>query len=145
MLSLEFNIVGGGNNQFNGRKLFSNLNLFNPNPKAVEIANRELATICRAIGVMNIQDSSQLHNKPMVVKVSVSDDGKRNEIDMYASVNGASAAPDYAPPAQSAQTYAPPPPPNPAPTHQQFSSAGQSQAYPTQNTQPPMGEAPPWG
>lgn len=50
--------------EFTGRKLTVNLNLNNPNAQAVDIANRELGAICRAVGKIVIQDSSELHGIP---------------------------------------------------------------------------------
>ena len=46
-LFLELNVLGPSHV---GRKFFERLNLFNKNPKTVEIANRQLADICRAVG-----------------------------------------------------------------------------------------------
>lgn len=60
-LSLTFEIIEG---QHAGRYAWHNLNLQNDNPKAVEIAQRELSAICRAVGKMAISDSSELHDIP---------------------------------------------------------------------------------
>jgi hypothetical protein len=67
-LWLELQILEG---PYNGRKLWDRLNLNNPNPKAVEIAQASLSAICHAVGVMNVSDSVQLHDKPLLVKVKV--------------------------------------------------------------------------
>lgn len=45
------------------------LNLYSQSEKAVEIAHRQLSSVCHAIGVFNVQDSAQLHNIPFVVEV----------------------------------------------------------------------------
>jgi hypothetical protein len=66
-LALTFTIIEG---EHEGRKLWSNLNLSNPNDQAVEIAQRELATICRAIDVTAPKDSEELHDKPLLIKVT---------------------------------------------------------------------------
>lgn len=68
MLVLSFKVLDG---QFAGRKLFSRLNLRNNNAQAVEIAYKDLSAICHAVGVMQVQDSAELHAKPMKVKVSL--------------------------------------------------------------------------
>ena len=68
-LNLELQIIGSS--KFEGRKLFDRLNLDNPNDQAVSIAKGTLSAICRAVGVMVPKDSSELHNKPLVVRVSV--------------------------------------------------------------------------
>ena len=63
-LSLEFEIIEG---KYSNRKIFSNLNIRHTNEVAQQIGQRELATICRAVGKNTIQDSSELHMKPMMV------------------------------------------------------------------------------
>jgi hypothetical protein len=74
-LELEMDILEG---DYAGRKLFERLNLKNANQQTVEIALRTLSGVCRAAGVMNLEDSDQLHFKPLVVKVEVKPAG-RNE------------------------------------------------------------------
>lgn len=77
---------------YQGRKLFDRLNLDNPNPKAVAIAQSTLSAICHAVGVLNVSDSQQLHDRPMLVKVKVKPaDGQyeaSNEIKGYKATNG---------------------------------------------------------
>ena len=65
---LEMTVLNG---EFKGRKAFSNLNIENPNPQAVEIAQKELATLCRATNILNLVDTNQLHKIPFIVKLSV--------------------------------------------------------------------------
>jgi hypothetical protein len=67
-LKLEVDIVDG---QYKGRKIFENLNLENENEMAVHIAKAMLANICRATLVLHPKDSSELHLKPMSVRVVV--------------------------------------------------------------------------
>jgi len=47
--------------KYRGRTLFDNLNLDNPNPIAVEIANKTLNSICKACDKIGVQDSEELH------------------------------------------------------------------------------------
>lgn len=54
-----------------GRLVFDRLNLINPNETAVKIANRTLADICEAIGVMEIEDSEELHGQELKVKLKM--------------------------------------------------------------------------
>ena len=79
-----------------GRKLTERLNLNNPTSTAVEIAQRTLSAICRAIGVMTPRDSSDLHDKPFMVQVKVKagqgDFGPSNEIGGYEAVKKAAGA-----------------------------------------------------
>jgi hypothetical protein len=88
-LELTFEIVEG---EFKGRKFWARLNLDNPNQVAVKIARSELASICRAAGVMEPKDSSELHNLPMLVTVKTKPDKDgelRNELKGYAKREGA--------------------------------------------------------
>lgn len=101
MLAMELEVIDG---QYQGRKLFENLNLVNPNDKAVEIAQRTLSSICRAVGKMQVSDSEELHFKPMVATVVVQPPGQdkqgtfreaQNRINGYSSSGGGAAAPAY--------------------------------------------------
>lgn len=83
-LELTFEVVEG---QYKGRKLWSRLNLENPSEQAVQIARGELSSICRAVSVMKPQDSVELHNLPLCIKVACKkrdDTGEiTNEIKAY--------------------------------------------------------------
>jgi len=65
-LQLTFEIVEG---PYQGRRLWSRLNLDNPNAVAVQIAKAELASICRAVNVLTPNDSIELHDIPLVIHV----------------------------------------------------------------------------
>ncbi len=68
-LKLTMDVIDG---KMKGRKIWRNLNLINPSADAVKIANEELATLARAMGVTGaITDSQQLHGKPFVAKVKI--------------------------------------------------------------------------
>ena len=54
-----------------GRLIWVNLNLENPNPVAVEIAEKEHATLCRACGKTKIQDTKELHGIPFLMGVRI--------------------------------------------------------------------------
>lgn len=88
-LQLEMEVLDG---EFEGRKLWDRLNLENPNTTAVEIAQRTLSAVCRAVGVMTPSDSSELHDKPLRIKVSVKPASggydPTNEIKGYESIDG---------------------------------------------------------
>ena len=85
-LKLKIEIIEG---EFQGRLIFTNLNLWNQNPKAAEIARRELATIAAATGKVGASDSAEFHNIPMIVKVAVEpgsgEYGPQNRIKMYSA------------------------------------------------------------
>ena len=74
-LQLTFEIRDG---QYKGRRLWARLNLDNPNQQAVQIARGELSAICRAVGVLQPQDSCELHGLPLSIKVTCK---KRNDTD----------------------------------------------------------------
>ncbi len=67
-LQLNLEIIEG---EYKGRKLWERLNLNNPSDEAVGIARSTLSSICRAVGVMKPNDSTDLHNLPMKVKVGM--------------------------------------------------------------------------
>lgn len=55
-----------------GRAIFTQLNIENPNAKTVEIAFKELGALCRAIGLDKTPDDSEkLHNKRYTAVVVV--------------------------------------------------------------------------
>ena len=62
----EFEIIEG---EYAGRKVWARLNLENPNETAVAIARGDLSAICRAVGVLTPNDSDELHDIPLVIKV----------------------------------------------------------------------------
>lgn len=53
------------------RKIFVRLNLWNQNDQAVQIAQRDLSAICRACGVLKVDDSEALHMIPLAIKLKV--------------------------------------------------------------------------
>lgn len=60
-ISLEFTVLDG---EYKGRKVWSNLNIKNPNQVTVEIARKTLASICEACNKLQIQDTQELHGIP---------------------------------------------------------------------------------
>jgi hypothetical protein len=83
-LELKMSVLEG---PCQGRPLWARFNLQNPNPTAVQIAQAELGSLCRAVGILQPRDSSELHNLPLVVSVKCrrrADDGSiTNEIRGY--------------------------------------------------------------
>jgi hypothetical protein len=94
-IKLQLQIIQEG--PYKGRKLFANLNLWNPSKQAVDIAQSELSAICHATGVLQPKDTSQLHNKPLcvVVKTRMYQGEMQNEVAGYKNRNeaGKKAAP----------------------------------------------------
>ncbi len=64
--SLTFQIIEG---EFKGRKLWANINWTNPKENAVSMGRAQLSSICRAVGVMNPNDTTDLHNRPLMLGV----------------------------------------------------------------------------
>ena len=75
-LQLTFTILEG---EHKGRVLWARLNLNNANATAVKIAQSDLSSICRAVGVMQPHDSSELHNLPLIVNVRCKKRDDRDE------------------------------------------------------------------
>jgi len=92
-LQLTIEVIEG---PFSGRKVFDRLNLNNKNQTAVEIAQRALASICRAVEVPNPKNSDELRDKPLMVKVSVrpAENGydASNDVKGYDAASGSSAS-----------------------------------------------------
>lgn len=103
-ISLTWQISEG---QYAKRRLWVNLNLDNPNPEAVNIAKAELSAICRAVGVLKPNDSSELHLKRCRIKIMHRKNKQSNEMEARiakydpmagaAAVAGSTAAPGGAP------------------------------------------------
>lgn len=90
-LKLELEVLDGPHQ---GRKLFDRLNLKNPNAQAVEIAQRTLSSICHAVGLLKVNDSTELHGKPLQAKVKLGEyDGMpSNEVAGYKPAGGTQPA-----------------------------------------------------
>lgn len=70
--------------EYQGRKVFDQLNLVNRSAQTVEIAQRTLSAICHATGKMQVSDSEELHLIAMTITVTVEPPkngyGERNRI-----------------------------------------------------------------
>lgn len=95
-LKLELQIING---EYQNRKIWDNLNLVNNGKnkeKTEQIAKGTLSAICRAVDVLTPQDSSELHNKPLRVKLAVDRDpqyGDKNVVKGYKPRNTAPVSP----------------------------------------------------
>lgn len=90
-INLEFEVQDG---PAQGRRFWTMLNLWNNNDTAVEIAQRELNSICQAIGKLRVSDTEELHSIPMIVKLGVKTDsyGEKNVTKGYKPLNGGGAS-----------------------------------------------------
>lgn len=87
ILKLTFKVLDG---QYKDRKVFVNLNIRNANATAQNIALGQLSAICHAVGVLKADDSQQLHNLPMKIRVKVRvQEGYEdsNDITAYKNIN----------------------------------------------------------
>lgn len=87
-LKLELEVLTEG---FTGRKVFSNINLTNPNKTAEEIGLRDLEALRVATGLKAIGDSADLVDKVIVVRLAVKNSeqyGPQNEVKGYKPSNG---------------------------------------------------------
>ena len=110
-LSLTLQIIEG---QYENRLVFARLNLKNANDKAVDIARKDLAAICRAVGVMSPQASEELHDIPLMIKVKIrpaqGEYEASNDVGGYKAAEGADLTP-----APAKKTPTPPPAPTKKP------------------------------
>jgi len=97
-LQLVWEITKG---EHKGRMIWDRLNVENPNPTAVKIAQQDLAAICTAMGKGGIDDSDELHYKEITIAVQVSPASNghdaSNEIKGYSAPAGAAPVAPAAP------------------------------------------------
>lgn len=93
MVIFTLQIVDG---QHAGRKLFARINVRNANSEAERIGQSQLSALCHAAGVLQLQDTAQLHNRVVRTKVKIRKDeiyGDSNECTNFEAVAGPGAAP----------------------------------------------------
>jgi len=88
-----FEVLSDG---YRNRKLWARLNVRHNNPKAEQIAQQQLRELCDSIGVVRMQDTVELHNKPVQVKVKIRKDDTgqyedQNEVTGFKPAGGAAA------------------------------------------------------
>jgi hypothetical protein len=67
-LELVFEVLDG---PYKGRRVWERLTLKHVNDTTVRIARGNLSAICRAVGVMAPNDSSELHDLPLSITVAL--------------------------------------------------------------------------
>ena len=90
-IKLRYDITGPTHQ---GRVVFGNLNIKNPNPKAEEIGRQQLGDIMRAIGLAKVTDTDQLIGGELVIKLEIKQDetyGASNEVKGFKSASGSPA------------------------------------------------------
>jgi hypothetical protein len=110
-LELVLQVIDG---PYSNRLVWDRITLSNPSPKAVEIGKRTLSQICHAVGLLQVQDSAQLHSIPLMARLKYKDDpqwGPSNDVGGYRAMSQAPAAPSFAQVPSAAPFAAPPPRP----------------------------------
>lgn len=77
LLNTQWQIVNG---EFQNRTLFHKFNLWlevntDKRKTAVKIARGQLSDLCKAVGIQTLKSTGELHNKPVIVRVRVTDNG----------------------------------------------------------------------
>lgn len=130
-IALTFQVLAG---PYVNRRVFANLNVeHRGSAEAERIAQSQLSALCHAVGAINMEDTTQLHMRPVNIRVKVRKDdtgqyGDKNEVTGYEAAGG---LPPSAPAAQA--VFAPPPVPQ--------APAGVAQPVPQQA---PAANAAPW-
>ncbi len=110
-IKLRYDIVGPTHQ---GRVVFGNLNVFNPNPKAEEIGREQLRKLMLAAGLSKLQDTDELVGATVEIKLDIRNDpqyGSSNEVQGFKAINAGGAprpAPAAAPATAPAGRPAPP-------------------------------------
>lgn len=102
-------VAQGGNNH--GQVIGFNINWVNPSEQAVKIGKGQFSALCFATGVIVPEDTAQLLNKPFMLEVSVTPDGKWNQLVAIDPLDGAAPAVNTAPAIMPQAASTPPPPP----------------------------------
>lgn len=69
-LALTYKVTeSDDDNKDAGRVVFANINLVNPNPVAVKIAEKEFKNLCDALNLTEVEDSQELHGIPFVASI----------------------------------------------------------------------------
>lgn len=94
-----------------GRVVFGNLNIKNPNPKAEEIGRQQLGELMRAIGLTTVQDTDQLIGGQLSIKLDVRESeqyGASNDVKGFKSNGSAPPAVAAKAPVAASSKAAPP-------------------------------------
>ena len=97
-ISVTMQVIEGA---FEGRVVWANFNVKNSNPTAEKIGRGELASLCKAIGLVNPKETEELKDKPLLVKLGIDKkDNSKNRIKSYMALEQPGAAPVTKPAAQ---------------------------------------------
>ena len=99
-IAIRYDIIGPTHQ---GRIVFGNLNIRNPNATAEEIGRQQLGEVMRAIGLAKVQDTDELIGGQLSIKVSIRNSdqyGDQNEVKGFKAIAGST------PPAPAAKAAA---------------------------------------
>lgn len=105
-IAVRYDITGPSHQ---GRVVFGNLNIKNPNPKAEEIGRMELGNLMRAIGLTRVTDTDQLVGGNVQIKLAVKESeqyGNSNEVKGFKAIAGGAMPQPAAPAAGSVPPWA---------------------------------------
>jgi hypothetical protein len=89
-LQVTLEVIEG---KFKGRKIFDRLNIRNSNATAQTIGQQQLSGLCRACNVSVLEESEQLHDIPLTVRLSIEDGkgdyGPQNRVKLYSRASAA--------------------------------------------------------
>lgn len=87
-IAVQYDILGPTHQ---GRVVFGNLNIKNPNPKAEDIGRQQLGDLMRAIGLTTVQDTDELIGGQLEIKLAVrksEEYGDSNDVKGYKALSG---------------------------------------------------------
>lgn len=87
-IAIKYDIIGPTHQ---GRIVFGNLNIRNPNATAEEIGRQQLGEVMRAIGLAKVQDTDELIGGQLSIKVSIRNSdqyGDQNEVKGFKAIAG---------------------------------------------------------
>ncbi len=92
-IKVELTVVG---DDFQGRKVWGNINIKNDSEKAEEIGRAQLNQLMSAIGLEKLEDTNQLVGKDVTIKLKVKEATEQwpanNEIKAYKASSGGGAS-----------------------------------------------------
>ena len=108
-IAVQYGITGPSHQ---GRVVFGNINVKNPNPKAEEIGRRQLGNLMRAIGLTKVSDTDQLIGGTLSIRLSVrlsEEYGNSNDVQSFKAIaGGIPSMPKATPSPSSSSDKAPP-------------------------------------
>lgn len=85
-ITVFYDIIDGDHT---GRKLFQWLGFWHSNTNYIEMANRRLSSLCRAVNKMTVSDTDELVGSQLMVKVRIQKkDPSQNDVTGHSAVPG---------------------------------------------------------